>query len=72
VEPVGERTCLLVSGGDSLYALAFHLTWLGHDFDVLEPAALRDALADLGHRMLRASAVRDNGAHADEPARGVQ
>jgi predicted DNA-binding transcriptional regulator YafY len=72
VEPVDDRTCLLVSGGDSLDAIAFHLTWLGHDFDVLEPEALRDALADLGHRMLRASGVRENDAHADEPAGGVQ
>jgi predicted DNA-binding transcriptional regulator YafY len=72
VEPIDARTCLLVAGGDSLYGLAFHLAWLGHDFDVLEPPELRAVLRALGGRMLRACGMGDNERHEDEPARGVQ
>ncbi len=72
VAPVDEATCLLVAGGDDLYALAFHLAWIGHDFEVLEPAGLREVAAELGARMLRAAAVGDNGTHEDEQAGGAR
>ena len=39
---------MLLSGSDSLYALALHLGMLGWDFDVLEPPELREAVAVLG------------------------
>ena len=40
---------------ESLVGLAFHLSWLGFDYDVQEPPELRQVLADLGARALRAS-----------------
>jgi predicted DNA-binding transcriptional regulator YafY len=55
VEPVDEATCLLLTGSDSLYALALHLGLLGWDFEVLEPAELRQALATLAQRFTRAA-----------------
>jgi predicted DNA-binding transcriptional regulator YafY len=55
VEPVDEATCLLLTGSDSLYALALHLGLLGWDFEVLEPAELRQALATLAARFTRAT-----------------
>ncbi len=62
VEPLGASTCLLVAGGDSLYGLAVHLAWLGHDLEILEPPELREVMAELGARMLAASRMGDNGA----------
>jgi predicted DNA-binding transcriptional regulator YafY len=55
LSPVDDETTLLEAGSESLYALAFHLTWLGLEYDVLEPVELRQVLADLGSRALRAS-----------------
>ncbi|HEY6932669.1 MAG TPA: YafY family protein [Marmoricola sp.] len=55
VTRLDDAACLLEVGGDNLYAIAFHLAWLGFELEVLEPAGLRDALADLGARMLRAA-----------------
>jgi predicted DNA-binding transcriptional regulator YafY len=72
VEPLDAGTSLLVAGADSLSGLAFHLAWLGHDFEVLEPAELREAMTTLADRLLRAASVGDNGGHEDEQAGGVQ
>lgn len=55
VEPVDDATCLLLTGSDSLYALALHLGLLGWDFEVLEPPELREALATLGARFTNAA-----------------
>jgi predicted DNA-binding transcriptional regulator YafY len=52
---VDERTTLLEAGAETLYGLAFHLAWLGWEFEVKEPAELREALAEMGGRALRAS-----------------
>src|SRR3954452_14392402 len=52
---VGDETTLLEAGAESIYGLAFHLSWLGFEFDVQEPAELREALAEMGHRALRAA-----------------
>jgi predicted DNA-binding transcriptional regulator YafY len=52
---VDDRTTLLEAGAESLYALAFHLSLLGWEFEVQEPAELRDSLAELGGRALRAA-----------------
>jgi predicted DNA-binding transcriptional regulator YafY len=55
--PVDDETTLLEAGAETLYGLAFHLSWLGWEFEVREPAALRDALAEMGGRALRAARV---------------
>jgi predicted DNA-binding transcriptional regulator YafY len=48
-------TCLLETGGGSVHGLAFHLGWLGFEMEVIEPAELSDALAEVGARMTRAA-----------------
>jgi len=55
LEPIDDRTCLLLSGSDSLYALTLHLGMLGWDFEVLDPPELRAAVAELAARFTRAS-----------------
>ena len=72
VEPLDGGRCLLVAGADALSTLAFHLGLLGHEFEVLEPAELREALAELAGRMSRAAAMGENGGHADQQAGGLQ
>ncbi len=57
VEPLDERSCLLLSGAETLHGLAFHLGLLGWDFEVLEPPELRDLVAELGGRFARAGVV---------------
>ncbi len=52
---VDDRTTLLEAGSETLYGLAFHLSWLGWEFEVQDPPELREALADLGGRALRAA-----------------
>ena len=52
---VDGETTLLEAGAESIYGLAFHLSWLGFEFEVQEPAELRDALAEMGGRALRAA-----------------
>jgi predicted DNA-binding transcriptional regulator YafY len=49
------ETTLLEAGAESLYGLAFHLSFLGWEFDVEEPAELRTALAEMGGRAIRAA-----------------
>jgi predicted DNA-binding transcriptional regulator YafY len=52
---VDKATTLLETGAESLFGLAFHLSWLGWEFEVHEPAELREALAEMGGRALRAA-----------------
>jgi predicted DNA-binding transcriptional regulator YafY len=52
---VDASTTLLEAGSETLYALAFHLSLLGWEFEVQEPAELREALASMGGRALRAA-----------------
>jgi len=52
---VDATTTLLEAGSESPIGLAFHLAWLGLEFEVQEPAELREALAELGGRALRAA-----------------
>jgi predicted DNA-binding transcriptional regulator YafY len=54
LEPLDERTCLLRSHTDTLEFLAFRLIQLGCGFEVHEPTELREHLAALGTRALRA------------------
>ena len=55
VERESASTCVLVAGSQSVYSLTLHVGMLGWDFEVLEPPALRDAVAELGARFTRAS-----------------
>jgi hypothetical protein len=52
---IDDETTLLEAGAETLYGLAFHLSHLGWEFEVEEPADLRAALAELGGRALRAA-----------------
>jgi hypothetical protein len=56
---VDERTTLLEAGAESLVGLAFHLSWLGFEYAVKEPAELREVLAALGGRALRAAVAAE-------------
>ncbi len=55
IEPAGAGRCVLVSGSDSLDALAFHVTTLGVDYAVLEPPELAARLSVLAARLAAAS-----------------
>lgn len=55
IEPLDDRRCTVHTGADSLAALAFHLGYLGHDFEVHEPPELRDHLRALSDRLARAA-----------------
>lgn len=55
VEPAGEGTCRVHTGADSLEVLAFHLGYLGFDFEVHEPPELREHLRVLAQRLARAA-----------------
>jgi|tagenome__1003787_1003787.scaffolds.fasta_scaffold20610697_2 predicted DNA-binding transcriptional regulator YafY len=52
---IDDGTTLLEAGAETLYGLAFHLSFLGWEFEVQEPAELRTALAEMGGRALRAA-----------------
>ena len=52
---VDDDTTLLEAGSETLYGLAFHLSSLGWEFEVQEPAELRETLAAMGARALRAA-----------------
>ena len=52
---VDDETTLLEAGSETIYGLAFHLSFLGWEFEVEEPAELRTALAEMGGRALRAA-----------------
>jgi predicted DNA-binding transcriptional regulator YafY len=54
VETVNAVSCLLITGSDSLDALAFHIAMLGFDAVVLEPPELARRMHGLGERLLRA------------------
>jgi len=55
VEPSGESRCVLHTGAASLEALAFHLGFLGFEFQVHEPPELRDAIREIAERLARAT-----------------
>ncbi|CAN5172788.1 hypothetical protein BH20ACT5_BH20ACT5_19270 [soil metagenome] len=56
VTALDETSCELVAGANSLDAMALHLGVLGYDFVVHEPVELRDHLAALAARLIRADA----------------
>ncbi|MGW5554930.1 helix-turn-helix transcriptional regulator [Nocardia beijingensis] len=55
VEPLDERTCLLRTSADSLEWTALRIAHLDLDFEVVEPTEMRDLLAGLGAKLLRAA-----------------
>ncbi|WP_280250797.1 helix-turn-helix transcriptional regulator [Nocardia abscessus] len=55
IEPLDARTCLLRTSPDSLEWTALRIAHLNLDFEVLEPAEMKDLLADLGAKLLRAA-----------------
>jgi predicted DNA-binding transcriptional regulator YafY len=55
IEALGPDRCLVHTGGESLEALAFHLGFMGFDFEVHEPKELVDHLRSLGERLVRAA-----------------
>jgi predicted DNA-binding transcriptional regulator YafY len=52
---IDDGATLLEAGAETLYGLAFHLSFLGWEFEVQEPAELRAALAEMGGRAVRAA-----------------
>jgi predicted DNA-binding transcriptional regulator YafY len=52
---IDDRTTLLEAGAETLFGLAYHLSFLGWEFEVLEPAELRRVLAEMGGRAVRAA-----------------
>ncbi|MFI9413124.1 helix-turn-helix transcriptional regulator [Nocardia gamkensis] len=57
IEPLDAHTCLLRTSADSLEWTALRIAHLNLDFDVVEPPEMRDLLAGLGAKLLRAAAV---------------
>ena len=59
VEPEGEASCVVTAGGDDLRLVALHLALVGAqvdaDVEVLEPPELREAMAELGERLVRSA-----------------
>ncbi|MFJ3078348.1 helix-turn-helix transcriptional regulator [Streptomyces halstedii] len=73
VEAVDGRTCVLVTGADTLESLAVHLSVLGCDFTVTEPPELVAYLRELAGRYARstpAAAPLAPGAGAPAPVAG--
>jgi len=58
VTPIDEASCELRTGDDDLGWLAQRIATLGAEIDVHEPPELRERLAELGGRLLRASGAR--------------
>ena len=57
VEAIDATRCQLTAGALSAEHLAVHLALMGWDFEVESPAELREHLARLGRRCLRAAGV---------------
>jgi predicted DNA-binding transcriptional regulator YafY len=54
VEPVDDKTCVLITGAESLEVVAVYIGMLGIDFQVTAPQALVDHLKLIGERYRRA------------------
>ena len=57
VEAVADRTCVLVTGADSVELIAVYIGMLGMDFSVDGPPELVRQLTVVGERYRRAVAV---------------
>lgn len=69
IEPLEGERCLVHTGGDSLETLAFHLGWMGFDFEVHEPKELAEHLRRLSERLARAANGMDHSETRPEPAK---
>ncbi|MGK8507902.1 helix-turn-helix transcriptional regulator [Nocardia asiatica] len=68
IEPLDERTCLLRTSPDSLEWTALRIAHLNLDFEVLEPTEMKDLLATLGAKLLRAAGNANAGDSAPSSA----
>lgn len=55
VEPIDETSCLFETGASSYESLAMHLSLVGADFEIIEPAELADEVRRLAERYRRAA-----------------
>lgn len=55
IETVGDGTCELSTGADSLEFIAVHVAALGFEFQVIEPPEMLDVVRALGNRLARAA-----------------
>lgn len=55
IEELDANRCVVYTGGESLESLAFHLGFLGFDFEVHEPKELIEHLRHLAERLARAA-----------------
>ncbi|MDY7229335.1 helix-turn-helix transcriptional regulator [Hyalangium rubrum] len=55
IEALDQDRCMVHTGGETLEALAFHLGFMGFDFEVHEPKELVDHLRRLAERFARAA-----------------
>ena len=62
--PIDEHSCLLRASSDWLGGLAIYVAGLGADFEVLDPAELREHVRTLGERFSRASSRSASAAPA--------
>jgi predicted DNA-binding transcriptional regulator YafY len=68
VEPVDDRHCVLVTGGDSVEVVAVWIGMLGLDFHVREPPALVDALREQARRYAAATPAAGRARRPLHPA----
>ncbi|MFD9910102.1 helix-turn-helix transcriptional regulator [Streptomyces sp. NPDC059063] len=68
LEAETEDTCLLRTGAASLEFMAFHVMFLGFEFEVVEPAGLNERIRSLRDRLSRAL---DRGAPSGRPGPGT-
>jgi predicted DNA-binding transcriptional regulator YafY len=55
IEELDANRCVVYTGGESLESLAFHLGFMGFDFEVHEPKELIEILRQLAGRLARAA-----------------
>jgi len=69
VESVGDDTCVLVTGADSVETIAVYVGMLGLDFTVSSPPELVEHIAVLSSRYARAAAASGRGQNAGDDRR---
>lgn len=55
VEPIDETTCLFETGASTYENMALHLSWIGVDFEIIEPVELIEEVRRLAERYGRAA-----------------
>ena len=61
VRPRDDVSCEVLSGGDDLDPVLLHVLLLGHEFEVLEPAELRERCDELAAPLRRAGTAGHHG-----------